>query len=156
MREPAGRDAPGPRGTVLAFDFGERYTGVAVGELETATAHSLDHIEARGAADRFAAIARLVGEWQPVLLVVGVPFSLDGTAHALTERAEKFARQLAARHALPVARVDERLTSADAEDSLGAIGAGGRAGKTRVHSVAAQIILRSYFDDPSSRLAPRR
>ncbi len=133
-------------GTVLAFDFGKRFIGVAVGEHETRSAHPLAMIDAVAAEARFGAIERLVREWRPTLLVVGKPLALDGTPHAMTHAAERFARALAARFRLPVARVDERLTSAEAAINLRAIGRGGRRGKDLTHSVAAQIILQDYFD----------
>jgi putative Holliday junction resolvase len=136
---------PGP-GTVLAFDYGERFVGVAVGESGVRVAHPLTTIDTRVAAARLEAIAALVAEWRPVQLVVGLPLALAGDRHALTRRAERFARQLEARFRLPVALVDERLSSAEAADRLRAAGRGGRRGKRLVHPVAAQVILQDFFD----------
>jgi putative holliday junction resolvase len=144
-------DEHAARGTVLAFDYGERFTGVAVGELETKSAHPLTTIDARATDARFAAIAKIVDEWRPALAVVGVPLSMAGERHALTDRAERFARQLEGRFKLATALVDERLTSADAGATLAALGRGGKQGKDDTHALAAQLILRAYFDDPSSR-----
>jgi putative Holliday junction resolvase len=145
---PPVRDSrPAAQGSVLAFDFGERYVGVAVGDTVTGIAHPLETIDAEASAPRFAAIARLVAEWQPVLLVVGLPLSLDGEEHELTRRARRFARQVEGRFGLPVAFADERLSSADAEARLREAGRGGRRNKDLVHPVAAQIILQAYFDD---------
>jgi putative Holliday junction resolvase len=137
--------APVP-GTVLAFDYGERFLGVAVGESGVRVAHPLATIDARAAAARFRAVAALVEEWRPAQLVVGLPLGLDGDRHDLTRRAERFARQLAARFRLPVTLVDERLSSAEAEDRLRATGRGGRRDKRLVHPVAAQVILQDFFD----------
>lgn len=137
-------------GAVLAFDFGERFTGVAVGEASVGVAHPLGLIAAEGNAARMAEAAALVAEWKPDSLVVGLPLSMDGTEHALTRRCRRFARQLEARFKLPVKLVDERLSSAAAEEVLRAAGKGGREHKLRVHQVSAQIILQSYFDDPGS------
>lgn len=137
-------------GTVLAFDFGEKFTGVAVGESSVGLAHPLGLIVAAGAAARIEKAARLVAEWKPGFLVVGLPLSMDGTEHELTRRCRRFARQLAARFGLSVRLVDERLSSASAEEALRAAGKGGRRHKLRAHQVSAQIILQSYFDDPSS------
>ncbi len=145
--------APGPRagiGTVLAFDFGEKFTGVAVGESSVGVAHPLGLIAVQGSAARMDATAALVDEWKPGFLVVGLPLSMDGTEHELTRRCRRFARQLQARFGLPVKLVDERLTSAAAEETLRAAGKGGRKHKLRAHEVSAQIILQSYFDDPGS------
>ena len=122
--------------TVLAFDFGLKRIGVAVGEPELGTAHPLAPIAAPG----FEAIGRLVGEWRPALLVVGLPVAEQG-AHALARRAERFARQLQGRYRLPVVRVDERFTSVEAESRLRGVR------KKSVDSVAAQLILEQYFDE---------
>ena len=126
--------------TVLAFDFGLKRVGVAVGEPELGTAHPLPPIAATGDA-RFAAIEKLVHEWHPARLVVGVPLSANGSPHVVTRQAERFARRLQGRFRLPVERVDERFTSVEAESRLR-----GRRAKA-VDSVAAQIMLEQYFDE---------
>jgi putative Holliday junction resolvase len=102
-----------PARTLLAFDFGTRRVGVAVGNGLTRTARPLTTVAATGDA-RFAAIARLVSDWQPDALVVGVPFHPDGVAHENTRRARAFARQLRARFARPVHEVDERYSTTEA------------------------------------------
>jgi putative holliday junction resolvase len=122
--------------TVLAFDFGSKRIGVAVGEPELRTAHPLPGIAAPG----FDAIARLVLEWRPGLLVVGLPVAGRG-AHPLAPRVERFARRLEGRFRLPVALVDERFSSVEAESRLRG------ANKKAVDSVAAQLILEQYFDE---------
>lgn len=120
--------------TVLAFDFGTKRIGVAVGETELGTAHPLPGIAAPG----FAAIEKLVREWHPSTLVVGLPVAEHGE-HALAKRVQRFARQLAGRFRLPVETVDERYTSVEAERLL-------RGAKHKpVDSVAAQLILEQYF-----------
>jgi putative Holliday junction resolvase len=141
---PDSRPAPG---TVLAFDFGEKFTGVAVGETSLGLAHPLDLIEAQAKAGRIEAVARLVALWKPVLLVVGLPFSMDGTEHEMTRRCRRFAGSLAARFGLPVELVDERLSSAAAEEALRGAQKGGRKHKLHAHQVSAQIILQSYLDE---------
>lgn len=151
----AGTDAVAARhpvstGTVLAFDFGEKFTGVAVGESSVRVAHPLGLITAQGSAARMQEAAELIAEWKPGALVVGLPLSMDGAEHELTRRCRRFARQLEARFMLPVSLVDERLSSAAAEETLRAAGRGGRKHKLRTHQVSAQIILQSYFDDPST------
>jgi putative Holliday junction resolvase len=130
------------RGTVLAFDFGIKRIGVAVGEPETGTAHPLQGIALAGDA-RFAAIRGLVAQWQPARLVVGLPLAANGAVHDMTRRAERFARQLHGRFRLPVELVDERFTSVDAEQRL----RGRKGGRLAVDSVAAQLILEQYFDE---------
>jgi len=130
------------RGTILAFDFGLRRIGVAVGEQETGTAHPLPGIEAAGDA-RFAAIGALVAQWRPAALVVGLPLAASGGAHEMTRRAERFARQLHGRFRLPVDLVDERFTSLEAEDRM----RGRSVGRLAVDSVAAQLILEQYLHE---------
>jgi putative holliday junction resolvase len=136
--------------TVLAFDFGEKFTGIAVGESSIGMAHPLALITAESNAARMDAVAALVAEWKPGFLVVGLPLSMDGTEHEMTRRCRRFARQLEARFRLPVRLVDERLSSAAAEEALRAAGKGGRKHKLHAHQVSAQIILQSHFDDPGS------
>ena len=104
-----------PDGTVLAFDFGEKRIGVATGETLLNSAHPLTVIHAETNDDRFAAIGKLVAEWRPVQLVVGLPTHADGTPHEMTRLATKFAERLKRRFNLPVGFADERLTSLDAE-----------------------------------------
>ena len=123
------------RGTVLAFDFGLKRIGVAVGEPELRTAHPLPAI-----AD-FSMIQKLVEEWKPASLVVGLPTSAQGEPHRMTRQAEDFARRLEKRFKLPVARVDERFTSVEAEHRLRGLN------KKAIDSVAAQLILEQYFDE---------
>ncbi len=149
-RATADARALAPAGTVLAFDFGEKFTGVAVGESSLGVAHPLGLIVATGSAARLAEAAGLVAQWKPGFLVVGLPLALDGSEHELTRRCRRFARQLAERFRLPVKLVDERLSSTAAEEALRAAGVGGRKHKLRTHQVSAQIILQSYFDDPAS------
>ena len=134
-------------GTVLAFDFGEKYTGVAVGETSLGVAHPLGLIATQRSAARLEEAAALITEWKPGILVVGLPLSMDGEEHDLTRRCRRFARQLEARFGLPVKLIDERLSSVAAEDALRETGRGGRKHKLSAHRVAAQIILQSYFND---------
>jgi putative Holliday junction resolvase len=138
---PADSDA-----TVLAFDFGTRRIGVAVGNTVVRVAHPLATIEGERSETRFAVIAALVDEWQPEQLVVGVPVHADGTEHEMTLRARRFARQLEGRFRLPVAQVDERYTTEAAQAQLAASRAG-RRGRERRDQVAAQLILQGWFDE---------
>ena len=128
------RDMP-EKGTVLAFDFGLKRIGVAVGEPELGTAHPLP------AVTQFRDIEFLVREWKPASLVVGLPTSTQGEPHKMTRQAEDFARRLERRFKLPVKRVDERYTSVEAEAKLRGLK------KKAVDSVAAQLILEQYFDE---------
>lgn len=133
--------------TVLGFDFGTRRIGVAVGDRMIGVAHPLQTIHGESNDQRFAAIAALIREWLPGLLVVGLPFHLDGREHEMTLRCRRFSRQLEGRFNLPVALVDERLSSAAASQDLREIGVFGRRQKAMLDQVAAQRILQSYLDE---------
>ena len=109
-------DVPANFQTFLAFDFGLKRTGVAVGNRMLRTATAQPTIRAEGEARLVQAQAR-VQEWQPDALVVGVPFQPDGASHDNTARARKFARQLAACTQLPVYEVDERYSTTEAQAS---------------------------------------
>ena len=148
MPEKAHRPASG---TVLAFDFGLQRIGVAVGEAQTRTAHPLPGVKALTAPGRFTAIAKLVTEWRPALLVVGRPLGEDGAPHETTRRAERFARQLAGRFRLPVAMVDERYSSVEVESRMrSAYGSRKAANLSRgkmLDSHAAQLLIEQYFNE---------
>jgi putative Holliday junction resolvase len=133
--------------TILAFDFGTRRIGVAVGNTLIGIAHPLETIDGATAAVRVAAIAELIAQWQPGTLVVGQPVHADGTPHAMTASAEKFARQLERRFAIPVVRADERYSTRAATAALAGIaGTRPEARKAARDAVAAQLILQAWFD----------
>ena len=133
--------------TVLAFDFGTRRIGVAVGDLATRLAHPLATIARERERDRFDAIAALVAEWKPARLVVGLPVHADGAPHAMTARAQRFGRQLAGRTGLPVEFADERHTTVAAGATLADAGRTGREARDVRDQVAAQLILQGWLDD---------
>jgi len=139
-----------PDGSVLAFDFGTKRIGVAIGiELGAGclgSARALTVIDSEGNDARFAAIASLIGEWQPVRLLVGRPLNEDGTPHEMTARCERFANQLRGRFRLPVDEVDERFSSTEADAGLRERGLSWQERKTRIDAEAALIILQSWFD----------
>lgn len=124
---------------VLGFDFGTRRVGVAVGNGVTRQARPLALIDDEGDV-RWRRIGELIASWQPARLVVGVARHPDGTPHELTARCERFARQLEGRYRLPVARVDERYSSA--------VVAEGR------DDEAAAVILQQWFDATPLPLSP--
>ena len=104
---------PATLSTFIAFDFGEKRTGVAVGNRLLGTAQPQGSIHAQGDA-RFVQIAKALQEWQPDAIVIGVPYHPDGAAHENTARAKKFGRQLHGRFNLPVFEVDERYSTTEA------------------------------------------
>lgn len=119
---------------MLGFDFGTRRIGVAVGNTLTAAARPLGSVPASTVAQRFAGVADYIAQWAPAQLVVGIPRHPDGQAHEMSRLAEKFARQLEGRFHLPVARVDERYSSAVVE------------GADDVDAHAAAVILQQWLD----------
>jgi putative Holliday junction resolvase len=139
-------------GGILAFDFGLRRIGVAVGDWETRLAHPLETISGEANDARFGRIAALIGEWKPGELVVGPPMNMDGTEHDLSRRARRFANQLHGRFKLPVALVDERLTSFDADLRLREAGVRGRDRKGLDDAVAAQQILQDHFEQSHAQI----
>ncbi|MBS1217615.1 MAG: ruvX [Proteobacteria bacterium] len=133
------------RGAVLAFDFGEKRIGVAVGEIELGIPHALTVITAEDNHSRFTVIAALIAEWRPVLLVVGVAAHADGAVHETGRLARRFGQRLTGRFGIATEFVDERLTSYAAESALRDSGV--RAGKRAalLDAAAAAEILRTWF-----------
>jgi len=129
--------------TLLAFDYGEKHIGVAVGQTLTGTANPLETIRVSGSRPDWSAITRVVETWQPHALVVGLPLNMDGSEQTVTRHARRFGNQLTGRYRLPVHLVDERLTTREARNRLAEAG---RAGEDD-HPVAAQIILESWLAD---------
>ncbi|HEV8315732.1 MAG TPA: Holliday junction resolvase RuvX [Burkholderiaceae bacterium] len=123
-----------PLRSFLAFDFGTKRVGVASGNSLTRSATPLATIAATGDA-RFAAIGKLIAQWQPDALVVGVPFHPDGAPHDNTRRAQAFARQLHGRFRLPVHEVDERYTTTEALSR----------GASDIDAASAALILEQFL-----------
>ena len=136
---------------VLGFDFGTKRIGVAVGQEMLGTARPVSTLTFLENAHRFAAIQKLIEEWHPDLLVVGLPMNVDGTEHEMTQRCRRFGNQLHGRFNLPVTWVDERLSSAEAEQRLQQAGQSARATKANVDAVAAQILLQQWLDQQAAR-----
>lgn len=127
--------------TLLGFDYGEKRTGVAVGQSLTSTATGLTTLHSKQQKIDWPAIEELIKEWQPDALVVGIPVHMDGTEQAMTLAARKFSRQLHGRFQLPVFEAEERLTSVEAEQSLG-----NNQDKAAIDQEAARIILQSWLN----------
>jgi putative pre-16S rRNA nuclease len=140
------------QGTLLAFDFGTRRIGVAIGNTLSGTARPLTTLHGEKNEQRFAAIAKLLEEWHPAALVVGLPCNDDGTPHELTRLCRRFAQRLKGRFNLPTLLVDERYTSAAASSELDAAGVHGIRQKPLLDQYAAQQILQAFFDEPGMGL----
>lgn len=134
--------------TLLGFDYGTRRIGVAVGQEVTRSVAPLTTLSRKTDKPDWDAITRLIAEWQPDLLIVGLPLTLDGEDQEMTRRARRFGNQLKGRYNLPVELVDERLTSYEAQGLLRqrSHSGAGRNDSQAVDEVAAQLILQSWFD----------
>jgi len=127
----------------LAFDYGLKAIGVAVGQTLTGTATPLGRIAARDGRPDWHAIARTLEAWQPDLLVVGQPLNMDGSPSEMSRRCARFARQLEGRFGVAAELFDERLSSREALERVR--GERPRAGKADAHGVAAQVILEGWL-----------
>jgi putative Holliday junction resolvase len=146
--------------TLLGFDYGTKHIGVAVGQELTATSTPLATLASRDENPDWDTIARLIEEWRPAALVVGIPLNLDGTEQPMTQAARRFARRLEGRYHLPVHLADERLSTVEAGRMLyeRAADAGTRRARRRreVDEVAAHLILQTYFSQRAAEESPRR
>ena len=136
--------------TVLAFDFGRRRIGVAVGQRITGSATPLTVVTVSGAGPDWTAIEQLIRDWQPDRLIVGLPFHADGSEAEIGEAARDFARQLD-RFAVPVELVDERFSSTEAESAFRAQRQSGlrrRVQKGDIDAIAAAIIAERWLAVP--------
>jgi len=138
---------------ILAFDFGTRRIGVASGDTLTCTGRPLVTLDVAGALP-WTAIDRLLADYRPARLIVGLPYNMDGTPTVLTETTRAFGRELVSRYKLPVFLVDERLSSREAEAQLRDARAAGLKRRRLTHAdvdmTAAKILLERWFDDPSA------
>ena len=132
--------------TVLAFDFGTKSIGVAVGQEVTGTASPLAALKARDGIPDWQQIAALYEEWQPHLVVVGLPLNMDGSEQEMTQRAKKFANRLHGRFKVAVETCDERLTTTDAKSMLFELGCYKKLTKDKIDSVSACVIFTSWIE----------
>ncbi len=129
--------------TAIAFDYGLKKIGVAIGQSLLATTQPLTMLGARDGQPQWPQIEALIKEWQPSILVVGLPLNMDDSTSEMAERASKFARRLHGRFGLPSHTWDERLTSVGARERLAS---GAATKRDSLDSVAAQLILESWFE----------
>lgn len=141
--------------TLLAFDYGTKRIGVAVGQELTGSASPLSTVRANDGKPDWGAITNLIEQWQPDEVVVGLPLNMDGTESELSRRAQRFGNQLHGRYNLRAHFMDERLSSMQAEDELrehSQIKSRGKSRKVQtadIDKVAAKIILESWFAQES-------
>jgi putative holliday junction resolvase len=137
---------PGSIRAVLGFDYGLQRIGLATGQTITGTANPLTTLKSVQHAPDWAAIESSISQWRPDALIVGIPRHMDGSESDMTRAAEKFCRQLEQRFGLPVHRVDESLTSFEAEDRLRQKYKLGQHNKHEIDKIAAAIIVQSWLD----------
>ena len=137
--------------TILCFDFGVKNIGVAVGQALAHTASELPTLKARDGIPNWQSLEQLLQEWQPNLILVGDPLNMDGSVSELCLRARKFANRLHGRFGINVEMVDERLSTFAAKEEAHERSHKGNYGKNPVDSIAARLILESYYQrTPSS------
>ncbi len=136
--------------TLMGFDYGLKRIGVAIGQELTTTAQPIDTIAVRQNKPDWDHITRLLDEWKPDLLLIGLPMNMDGTEHDISKAARRFANQLNGRYQLPVELVDERLSSMEAEEIIREARRDGRIkkgqAKRSVDQVAAEVIIRTWLN----------
>ncbi len=153
MAEPAVPYPPvaGAPRLVMAFDFGRRRIGVACGDTLSRAASPLATVGNTDAGPRWDTVDSLMSDWQPALIVLGLPYNVDGSESVMSEAVRHFASELGNRYALPVHLIDERYSSLDAETRLKAARESGlrrrRIAKADVDAAAACVILERWFEE---------
>ena len=141
---------PNAHRRAMAFDYGTRQIGVAVGQTLTGSAEPLTNLRARDGVPDWDQLARLIREWEPNVLVVGLPLNMDGSASDMSERAARFARRLNGRFLLPVETVDERLSTFEAKQHLKDQGRTPSSYRDDpVDSLAAALLLQTWLSSQS-------
>ncbi|TFH87605.1 Holliday junction resolvase RuvX [Billgrantia azerbaijanica] len=130
---------------ILAFDFGTRRIGVAVGNELLGRGRELDPLPARDGIPDWTQVARLVEEWQPALFVVGLPLHSDGSESEMSRRARKFGKRLFGRYGIPCELVDEHGSTREAKAIAREAGHRGNYRDEGVDGIAAVLILESWF-----------
>ena len=132
--------------TLLGFDFGKKFIGVAVGQELTGTASPLGSVKATDGIPNWPQLSKFLDDWQPDLLVVGLPLNMDGSEQQLTLDAKKFGNRVLGRFGINVEFQDERLTTADAKEQLFARGGYKNLSKDNIDAESAKLIIESYFE----------
>lgn len=136
--------------TVIAFDFGTRSIGAAIGQEVTGTARPLASFKAKDGTPDWQPIEKMLKEWQPDLVVVGLPLNMDGTEQPVTAQAKKFANRLHGRFGVQVVLHDERLSTVEAKSGLFDRGGYRALDKGSVDAASAVVILESWFEQNPS------
>ena len=137
-------------GNILSFDFGEKRIGVAIGNSITKSSHPLETINTSKNTERYKLIELLLKTWEPIKLVIGYPLNDDGTLSKMSLLAKKFGMKLGNKYNIPIAMIDERFTSSEADLELKKFEKNFKKRKIVVDQVAAMIILDSFFQNNSN------
>ena len=136
-------------GNILSFDFGEKRIGVAIGNSITKSSHPLETINTPKNTERYRLIELLLKTWEPFKLVIGYPLNDDGTLSEMSLLAKKFGMKLGNKYNIPIAMIDERFTTSEADLELKKFEKNFKKRKIVVDQVAAMIILESFFQNNS-------
>ncbi|GAB1265863.1 Holliday junction resolvase RuvX [Aurantivibrio infirmus] len=136
--------------TLIAFDFGTQSIGLAVGQTITSTATELTPIKARDGIPNWENVEKILREWEPDNLVVGLPLNMDGSDSEMSKRARKFSNRLREKYKLPVELIDERLSTYSAKNEAMDRRQTLDFSKNPVDSIAARLILESWFEKNNS------
>ncbi len=131
---------------ILGFDYGLKYIGIAVGQQLTNTATGIEVIKAKDGIPNWDEIKKIIEQWQPKLLIVGLPLNMDGTEQEMTLAARRFGNRLNGRFHIPVQWQDERLTTFEALEQLGIRDKMSASKREDVDRVSAQLILQSWLN----------
>jgi len=137
-------------GNILSFDFGEKRIGVAIGNSITKSSHPLETINTPKNTERYRLIELLLKTWEPFKLVIGYPLNDDGTLSKMSLLAKKFGMKLGNKYNIPIAMIDERFTTSEADLELKKFEKNFKKRKIVVDQVAAMIILESFFQNNSN------
>lgn len=132
--------------SLLAFDYGTKNIGVASGQTITRSANAQAQLKAKDGVPDWNQIEKLLKDWQPDLVLVGLPLNMDGSESELSARARKFANRLHGRFGVKVELVDERLSSFEAKGEVMEQGGSRHYKLNPVDSIAARLILESWFE----------
>ena len=131
--------------SLLCFDYGTKSIGIAVGQTITQTANPLIDLKAKDGIPNWDEIKKILDEWRPDLLIIGLPLNMDGSESELSQRAKKFANRLHGRFGLPITMADERLSSFEAKGEIIQQTGSRDFKKNNVDSLAAKVILEGWF-----------
>lgn len=141
--------------TALAFDFGTKSIGCAVGQSITGTAQALPAFKAQDGIPNWEQIEKCLREWKPQVVVVGLPLNMDGSEQGLTLRAKKFAQRLHGRFGVNVVLQDERLTTTEARAEIFQRGGFKALNKGKIDGISACLILESWFENSAEIKQPQ-